>query len=216
MTCVGPDGLACETDGMAFVGPAQSGPAQSGPVQSGPARGGPAQGGPVQGGPAHSGPARGGPAHGGTVLAGPVAVLADMVARQRPDSRRLRQLIAILTEGPQDLAALVERCALPRQTVESVLSAAADDLSWRDDKVMIQPGKAAAYRQGLGYEQLARTELADPLASRYARAATVVTTMESLVAEAPPARTDLDHVPATPGTVVRRALWLDSTYDLTG
>src|SRR5215467_8618885 len=157
-----------------------------------------------------------GSAHSGTALAGPVAVLADMVARQRPDSRRLRQLIAILTEGPQDLAALVERCALPRQTVESVLSAAAGDLSWHDGKVMIQPGKAAAYRQRFGYEQLARTELADPLASRYARAATVVTTMESLVAEAPPARTDLDHVPATPDTVVRRALWLDSTYDLTG
>ena len=157
-----------------------------------------------------------GSAHSGTALAGPVAVLADMVARQRPDSRRLRQLIAILTEGPQDLAALVERCALPRQTVESVLSAAAGDLSWHDGKVMIQPGKAAAYRQRFGYEQLARTELADPLAGRYARAATVVTTMESLVAEAPPARTDLDHVPATPDTVVRRALWLDSIYDLTG
>src|SRR5260370_17490409 len=113
-------------------------------------------------GPAHSGTAPGGTAHSGAARGGPVTVLAEMGARQRPDGRRLRQLIAILTEGPQDVTALVERCALPRQTVEGVLAAAADDLSWRDGKVMIQPSKAAAYRQRFGYEHLARTELADP------------------------------------------------------
>ena len=185
---------------MGFVGPAQGGSAQNEPAQDGTAQGGPGQGGTARGGTA----------------SGPVTAVADVVARQRPDSRRLRQLIAILTEEPQDVAALVERCALPRQTVESVLTAAADDLSWRDGKAMIQPGKAAVYRQRFGYDQLARTELADPLARRYAGAAAIVTTMTALVAEAPPARTDLDHVPATPDTAVRRALWLDSTYDLTG
>ena len=119
---------------MGFVGPAQGGPGQGEPAQSGAAQGEPAQ----------SGTARGGTA------SGAVTAVADMVARQRPDSRRLRQLIAILTEEPQDVAALVERCALPRQTVESVLAAAADDLSWRDGKAMIQPGKAAIYRQRFG------------------------------------------------------------------
>src|SRR5260370_33257532 len=38
----------------------------------------------------------------------------------------------------------------------------------------------------------------------------------ALIAAGPPACPDLDHVPATAETVVRRALWLDSTYDLAG
>jgi hypothetical protein len=36
------------------------------------------------------------------------------------------------------------------------------------------------------------------------------------VSGAPAARAALDHVPATPETVLRRALWLDATYDLDG
>src|ERR1700688_3758489 len=45
----------------------------------------------------------------------PVSVLAELVARHRPDSRRLRRLIALLTEEPLDTATLVQRSALPRQ-----------------------------------------------------------------------------------------------------
>jgi N4-bis(aminopropyl)spermidine synthase len=156
------------------------------------------------------------PAGHGGAPAEPVSVLAQLVARYRPDSRPLRHLVALLTEEPQDIASLVQRCALPRQTVESVLSAVAGDLLRDGHKVLIRPGQVPAYRQRFGYDQLARTELADPLADRLAEAATIVKSMTALAAEAPPARADLDHVPATPVTVVRRALWLDSTYDLTG
>ncbi|MGI8450476.1 MAG: bis-aminopropyl spermidine synthase family protein, partial [Streptosporangiaceae bacterium] len=76
--------------------------------------------------------------------------------------------------------------------------------------------KVAVYRQRFGYEQLKRTELTDPLAERLADAKDIVESMTGLVAGAPPAKMDLDHVPATPETAVRRALWLDSTYDLPG
>jgi hypothetical protein len=146
----------------------------------------------------------------------PISVLADLVARHRPDSRRLRYLIGLLTEEQLDLAALVERSALPRQTVQAVLSAAAGDLIRDAGQAAIQPDRVPAYRQRFGYDQLARTELADPLAGRLAEVAPIVMAMAALAAEAPRARTDLDHVPATPETVVRRALWLDSTYDLAG
>ena len=40
--------------------------------------------------------------------------------------------------------------------------------------------------------------------------------MRELIGSAPRTRADLDHVPATPETSVRRALWLDSTYDMAG
>ena len=71
--------------------------------------------------------------------------------------------MALLTEEPLDLASLVERSALPRQTVQEVLSATAGDLCQDGDKAAIQPGKVPAYRQRFGYDQLTRTELADPL-----------------------------------------------------
>ncbi len=149
-------------------------------------------------------------------------VLDALLASRRPDTRRLRRLIGLLTEEPLDLAALVQRSALPRQTVESVLAAVAGDLlldgaAVRDGgTAAIEPGMAAAYRRRFGYDQLARTELADPLARRLADATAIVREMTALAAAAPPARTDLDHVPATAETVVRRALWLDSSYDLAG
>ena len=146
----------------------------------------------------------------------PITAVAELVARHRPDSRRLRRLVALLTEEPLDTASLVQRSALPRQTVESVLSAAAGDLLRDGDKALIRASRVPAYRQRFGYDQLARTELADPLAGRLAAAAAIVASMTALAAGAPRARTDLDHVPATPETAVRRALWLDSTYDLAG
>jgi N4-bis(aminopropyl)spermidine synthase len=148
--------------------------------------------------------------------AAPISALAELVARYRPDSRRLRHLVALLTGEPLDTAALVQRSGLPRPTVESVLSAVAGDLVRDGDKALIRASQVPAYRQRFGYDQLARTELADPLADRLAAAAAITASMTALIAAAPRARTDLDHMPATPETTLRRALWLDSTYDLAG
>ena len=144
-----------------------------------------------------------------------VAAVADIIDRHRPASRRLRRLVAILTEQPHDLATLVRLTALPRQTVQSVLAAADHDLLSDGAAVAIQPARVPAYRERFGYDELMRTELTDPLAGRLATAAPVVAKIADLTARVPAARADLDHVPATPETVVRRALWLDSTYDLT-
>ncbi|MGI8450460.1 MAG: bis-aminopropyl spermidine synthase family protein, partial [Streptosporangiaceae bacterium] len=148
--------------------------------------------------------------------AGPLSALDDLVARQRPGSRRLRRAIALLTEQPLDLASLVQQSGLARPTAEALLAAAAGDLVHSGAAAMIQPGKVAVYRQRFGYEQLKRTELTDPLPERLADAKDIVESMTGLVAGAPPAKMDLDHVPAIPETAVRRALWLDSTYDLPG
>jgi predicted methyltransferase len=150
------------------------------------------------------------------VPAEPVSALAEMIAQYRPASRGLRRLVALLTGQPRDLASLVQESGLPRQTVEAVLAAVDGDLVSDEAGVVIQPAMVAVYRQRFGFQDLMRTELADPLAPRLAGAGALVGSMTDLVAHAPPAVLDLDHVPATPETVVRRALWLDSTYDLPG
>jgi predicted methyltransferase len=143
-----------------------------------------------------------------------LSALADLIARHRPASRRLRRLVALLTAQPRDLASLVRQTALPRQTVEAALAAIADDLVRDGSAVAIQSAKVPVYRELIGYQDLVRTELADPLSERLADAGAIVEGTGALMAKAPTARLDLDHVPATAETVVRRALWLDSTYDL--
>jgi len=103
-----------------------------------------------------------------------VSVLADLIEAHRPATRRLRHLVALLTRQPRDLAALVRQSALPRQTVESVLAAIADDLLRDGAAVAIQPAKVPMYRERFGYDELIRTELADPLAQRLPGAAPTV------------------------------------------
>ena len=149
-------------------------------------------------------------------LVQPIDALGELVAARRPDSRRLRRLVALLTTEPLDLAALVQRSTLSRRTVEEVLDAAAGDLVCRGATMRIRPDKVAAYRERFGSDQLTRTEPADPFAERLAAAAPIVTAMAELIGAAPSPRGELDHVQATPETAVRRALWLDSTYDLAG
>ena len=152
----------------------------------------------------------------GAIPAEPISALAELIERYRPASRPLRRLVALLTDEPLDLSALVQRSALPRQTVETVLAAIADDLVHDDATVAIRAARVDDYRRRFGYSQLTSTELADPLAQRLTGAASLAREMADLAGHAPRARADLDHVPATAETVVRRALWLDSTYDLAG
>src|SRR5438045_2448892 len=93
----------------------------------------------------------------------PMLAVADLIARHRPRSRRLRRLIALLTGEPMSMASLIRRSALPRQTVEEVLSCLGDDLSRGEDGCRIRAARVPGYRQRFGFDQLLRTEPADPL-----------------------------------------------------
>ncbi len=146
----------------------------------------------------------------------PIDEVAALIDAYRPDSRRLRELVCLLTEGPADLATLVRRSALPRRTVAEILAAADGDLARDGEAFVVANGQVASYRRRFGYESLRVTSLADPLAPLMADAAEVLQVMRQVIAEAPAARSSLDHVQATPETAVRRALWLNSTYDLDG
>jgi N4-bis(aminopropyl)spermidine synthase len=128
----------------------------------------------------------------------------ELVRGHGIQSRPLRRAIALLAERPRTLAELVRESGLPRRTVEELLTAIDDDLRRESDRLRLAGEAAAAYRERLAPPEPQRE--ASPLIEKMARA----------IAAAPAPRPSLDHVPATAETVVRRALWLDATYDLSG
>jgi len=151
--------------------------------------------------------------------ADPLAAVAQVIAGFGVGARPLREAVARLTEHEHTLAALVRDTGLSRRTVEELLAAIGPDLvrtGGPEPAFTIAPGRRAAYRALCRYDRLAATRPADPLAARLAESAGLVARMAELVAAAPVARKALDHVAATPETAVRRALWLEATFDLAG
>ncbi len=155
--------------------------------------------------------------------------LESLVADYGAQARPLRRVVSLLTERPWTIGDLVRTSGVARRTVEEVLACLTGDLrecpatssgtatsSGPAGAFMISPQLVATYRDRFGFDELRRTALSDPLAARLTAHRALADTMADLVAAAPPSRIDLDHVPATGETAARRALWMDSTYDLTG
>ncbi|WP_295145579.1 bis-aminopropyl spermidine synthase family protein [Saccharopolyspora sp.] len=140
----------------------------------------------------------------------------QLVSAAGAHARPLREIIALLTEGPHTLASLVRLSAVSRRGVEAVLEAVGPDLITGEDGIRLRPDRAESYRERFGYQQLRRVRLADPLAPALERHRSTIDEMDRLIAAAPRGRQALDHVSATAETVVRRALWLDATFDLSG
>lgn len=147
---------------------------------------------------------------------GGLDAVAEVVAGFGADRRRLQRAIALLTEGPQTVDSLVRECALPRRTVESLLRAAECDLAGDAAGLAVRGDLAAAYRERFAVERMRRAQVADPYQARLAEHRPLVARVAADIAAAPAARDSLDHVAATAETVVRRALWLDSAFDLDG
>jgi hypothetical protein len=119
---------------------------------------------------------------------------ADVIARLRAewslDFARVRRVLTPLAAGAP-LSELVAASGLPRRDVEAILAAVPPDLR----------SSVADGRDG-GTPVLDEAGLA--------------TRMAELAAGLPPSRWRLDHVPATPGTMARRAVYLASEYELAG
>jgi branched-chain polyamine synthase A-like protein len=130
--------------------------------------------------------------------------------------RPLREVVALLTEAPDTLAELIAATAVPRRTVEQVLDLIGPDLVAGGERFRIREDKIAGYRGLIGYAQLRASAIPDPLAGPLAGRAGLVRDVARWIEAAPPPARGLDHVPATPETVVRRALWLAGTFDLAG
>ncbi|MFC4585129.1 bis-aminopropyl spermidine synthase family protein [Sphaerisporangium corydalis] len=128
------------------------------------------------------------------------------------DARRLRAALTLLCDGAWwTLADLVRETATSRRGVEALLREAGPERS--GDRFRLTPERAGALRDLLDDPG----DLpADPVAHLLPRHAGVVAAMEKLVAGGPSGRYALDHVAATPETVVRRALLLGARFWLPG
>ncbi|QFZ23152.1 bis-aminopropyl spermidine synthase family protein [Saccharothrix syringae] len=126
-------------------------------------------------------------------------------------ARKLRRVLDLLVEDWHPLAELVRLPAVPRRTVQELLTAIGDDLETSGDRHRVAPAKAADYA-AFG----AREVLADPLAELVRQHPEQLRAIAADIADVPPPLAALDHVQATAETALRRALWLDAGYDLTG
>ncbi|WP_261568204.1 bis-aminopropyl spermidine synthase family protein [Frankia gtarii] len=155
------------------------------------------------------------PATAGPASAAPGESLATLLHGYRVHARAPRGVVAALTERPRTLRALVQDSGLPRRSVEEILGCLGDDLRPGSGATFVlRPGAVDRYRTMIDYDELRAGTTLDPLAAEIGRHSALVTTMHELIASAPRPRTELDHVPATAATVVRRAVWLSTHYDL--
>ncbi|WIV61223.1 bis-aminopropyl spermidine synthase family protein [Amycolatopsis nalaikhensis] len=136
-----------------------------------------------------------------------MSALDDVLAAHGVGVRPLYRVIDLLRTGDHDLGELVRLSTAPRRSVEDVLNALGDDLDRSGDRLRIAPGVAASYLQ------YSAPRYADPLDEAVA-GHELLPKVAEWVAEVPAPLAALDHVQATPETVLRRALWLDAQYDL--
>ncbi|MEV4070340.1 bis-aminopropyl spermidine synthase family protein [Nonomuraea fuscirosea] len=134
-----------------------------------------------------------------------------LLAGAGADSRRLRHALALLCEGRWwTLAELVRQSATSRRTVESLLREVV--LERDGERFRVPLVDTPAYQDLLAVA--APPE--DPVAHLLPHYAHVLDRLTALVAKAPRARHVLDHVSATPETVLRRALLLGARFWLPG
>ncbi|WP_328604094.1 bis-aminopropyl spermidine synthase family protein [Amycolatopsis sp. NBC_00345] len=137
-----------------------------------------------------------------------MSALDDVLAAHGVGVRPLYQVIDLLRTGPHELADLVRLSAAPRRSVEDLLAAMAADLERSGAGVRIAPSALAAYAKYV----LPRHP--DPLDDAVAAHGELLTELTARIAAVPAPLAALDHVQATPETVLRRALWLNARYDL--
>ena len=131
------------------------------------------------------------------------------------NGRRLRYLLSLLIERPVSFDTLVRESAVEHRTASSLISALGDDLvSLTDGRLQILHERADQYRELINQRQLFSTTPDDPLGRLLDAHSPVVAKLARLIEKAPASRKSLDHVSATAETTVRRALWLECTFDL--
>ncbi|WP_285744575.1 bis-aminopropyl spermidine synthase family protein [Lentzea sp. NBRC 105346] len=127
-------------------------------------------------------------------------------------ARKLRRVLALLSADWHPLAELVRLPAVPRRTVQELLKAIADDLDVDGERYRVNPARQADYRAAFGLTE----DVADPVDALVPRHTDQLRLILADIAEVPAPLSALDHVQATAQTALKRALWLDNTYELGG
>ncbi|TDD47090.1 putative methyltransferase [Nonomuraea terrae] len=134
-----------------------------------------------------------------------------LLAEAGADSRRLRHALALLSDGQWwTLADVVRQSATSRRTVESLVREL--PLEHDGDRFRMPLVDAPDYQDLLAVAPPPE----DPVAHLVPHYGHVLDRLTDLIAKAPRARHVLDHVSATPETVLRRALLLGARFWLPG
>lgn len=135
----------------------------------------------------------------------------DLIASYGARPHPVRSALARLCRGWIPFDQLVLATASPRREVERLLEVLGEDLECNGEAARIIPAAQARYAplaEPLGLP------LTDPLDELAAEHPELLAELTSLIDEVPAPLAALDHVQATPQTVLRRALWLSATYEL--
>lgn len=147
--------------------------------------------------------------------------VAELLAAAGVDATRYRTALALLCDGGWwTLADLVRAAATSRRGVEALLRHLTPERS--GERFRLTAGQVRACRELLGEDARPVPPgsplpgLADPVGHLLAEHAATVARLAELIDAAPRGRQALDHVAATPETVVRRALFLGARFHLAG
>ncbi|MDQ3741701.1 MAG: bis-aminopropyl spermidine synthase family protein, partial [Actinomycetota bacterium] len=134
-----------------------------------------------------------------------VARVAAEFTSLGPDARRARRLLAAIVASPAtDIHDIVRRTGAPRREVEHLVRLMGPDASLSGHRIEVRAPEA--------YRDLGLTGADEGGGRRPSRRE--VAQMRALVEALPTPLADLDHVQATPETVLRRALLLDEAFEL--
>jgi hypothetical protein len=138
--------------------------------------------------------------------------VSRLLAEAGVDSRRFRRAISLLSDGDWwTLADLVRETATSRRGIEALLRELSPERS--GDRFRLAPDQIAPLD---GLAGAGNSGPRDPVAHLLPAHAQVAEQLAKLIAGAPRGRSALDHVAATPETVLRRALLLGERFWLPG
>ena len=144
-----------------------------------------------------------------------LAAVRELKASFGIDARRIDAVGCLLTDGQfRSVAELVSLTGTSRRAVEAVLRAAERHLDHSDGRVRISRPHAAAYAGEFGCGRDAAVR--DPWDELARRDPAGLAEAAGLVERAPAAQRDLDQVPATAVTVLKRGHYLLRSFDLRG
>lgn len=139
--------------------------------------------------------------------------VTDHLATLGVHGRPARLALRLLVDGWQPLAELIRLTALPRRSVEELLAALDADLDRDGGAYRVRPAMAGAYHSIAA--DAADAQPTNPLTGKQDDDP-VLAALAGDIAGGPPPTPAMDHVPADPETVLRRAQWLESRYLLDG
>jgi N4-bis(aminopropyl)spermidine synthase len=144
-----------------------------------------------------------------------LAAVRELRASFGIDARRIDAVGCLLTDGPfRSVEELVSLTGTSRRTVEAVLRAAEPQLESSEGRVRIRGPHAPAYAEEFRCGQ--SPPASDPWDELAGRDPAALTEMARLIEHAPAAQRDLDQIPATAPTVLKRGHYLLRSFDLRG